>query len=111
MTRALLLLALAMCSLPAHGKTGNFLPMLASLFLAVPALLLAPAIAIAFSSPGATQKRPWVVASLALAVLSFGSLFWVVQAFHLMASTWWPSIYLWTVPGFLLWLAFRHANR
>jgi hypothetical protein len=96
---------------PAYAKTGNFLPLLASFFVAVPALLLVPVVAIAVSRPGPARKRPWIVASLALAVLSFGSLWWVVQTFHLMASTWWPSIYLWTVPGFLLWFAFRYANR
>lgn len=111
MKRVLLLLALGLCSLPAYAKTGNFLPMLASFFVAVPALLLVPVIAIAFARPGPARKRPWIVGSLALAVLSFGSLWWVVQTFHLMASAWWPSIYLWTVPGFLVWFAFWRANR
>jgi hypothetical protein len=109
--RYLFLAAGLMSAPPAYGKTGNFLPMLASLFLAVPALLLVPAIAIAFSTQGATRKRPWVIASLALAVLSFGSLWWAVQTFYLLASVWWPSIYLWTVPGFVLWFAFWRANR
>src|SRR5687768_13126455 len=94
MKRLVLLSAPILVSPPAYAKTGNFLPMLASFFIGVPALLLVPVIGIAVSRPGPARKRPWIVASLALAVLSFGSLWWAVQTFHLMASTWWPSIYL-----------------
>ena len=109
--RLLFFLALVLACAPAYAKTGNFLPMLLSFFLGVPALLLAPVIGIAVSRPGPARKGTWVIASLALAVLSFGSLWWTVQTYHLMASTRWPAIYLWTVPGFLMWFAFRRANR
>ena len=111
MKRLLLLLAVVVISPPAYAKTGNFLPMLASFFIGVPALLLAPAIGIAMMRPGPAPKRPWIVASPGLAVLSFGNLWWAMQTFHLMASSWWPSRYLWTVPNILLWCAFRFANR
>ena len=111
MKRLLLLLAVVVISPPAYAKTGNFLPMLASFFIGVPALLLAPAIGIAMMRPGPARKRPWIAASLVLAVVSFASLWWVVQTYHLMASSWWPTIYLWTVPNILLWFAFRYANR
>lgn len=109
--RLLFLLVVVVISQPAYAKTGNFLPMVASFFVGVPALLLVPVIGIAASRPGPARKRPWIVVSLALAVLSFGTLWWAVQTFHLLATPSWPSIYLWTVPSFLLWLAFRHANR
>jgi hypothetical protein len=92
MKRRLVLSAVVVFSSPAYAKTGNFLPMLASFFVGVPALLLVPAVAIALGRPGPARKRPWITASLALAVLFFGSLWWAVQTFHLMASTWWPSI-------------------
>ncbi len=111
MKRLLILLAVVVISPSAYAKTGNFLPMLASFFVGGPALLLAPANGIAIMRPGPARKRPGIVASLALAVLSFGTLWWVVQTYHLMASSWWPSIYLWTVPSILLWFAFRYANR
>ena len=111
MKRLLFFSVLAMIALPAYAKTGNFLPMLASFFIGVPALLLAPVIGIAIHRPGPARKRPWIVASLALAVLSFGSLWWAVQTYHLLASSWWPSIYFWAVPSFLLWFAFLYANR
>ena len=111
MERLFFLSVMAVISSPAYAKTGNFLPMLLSFFVGVPALLLAPVIGIVMMRPGPARKRPWIVASLALAVLSFGSLWWAVQTFDLMASSWWPSIYLWTVPSILLWFAFRYANR
>ena len=109
--RGLLGLLILLCAAPVYAKTGNFLPMLASFFIGVPALLLAPVIGIAIMRPGPARKRPWIVAALALAVLSFGTLWWAVQTFHLLASSGWPVIYLWAVPSILLWFAFRHANR
>jgi hypothetical protein len=111
MKRLLFLSAAAVLSTSAYAKTGNFMPMLLSFFVGVPALLLVPVIGIAVMRPGPARKRPWIVASMALAVLSFGSLWWVVQTFSLLASNWWESIYLWTVPGFILWVAFWRANR
>lgn len=92
---------------PARANTGNFLPQLAAVFILVPALLLAPAIAIAAGRQQRVRKAPWIVAALALAAVSFGSLWWAIRALELMAGPGWPVIYVWVSPGILLWLAFR----
>lgn len=99
--RLLIFLALAILSLPAHARTGDFLPQLVSIFIGVPVLLLLPALAIALATPGPARKLPWVA----------GALWWAVQAWHLMASVWWPLIYFPVLPGFVLLIAFRRANR
>jgi hypothetical protein len=91
---------------PVLAKTGNFLPILASFFIVIPALLLTPAIAIALGKQQRGQKAPWIVTSLILAVISFGSLWWATQKYELTVGSGWPVIYLWAVPGIFLWLAY-----
>jgi len=98
-------------ALPAHANTGNFLPQLTSIFILIPALLLAPTIAIAAGKRQRVRKAPWIIAALTLAVLCFGSLWWAIQVFELMAGPGWPVIYLWVLPGIILWLAFRRQVR
>jgi hypothetical protein len=109
--RRLFLAAMLACALPAQASTGNFLPQVASLFLVIPALLLAPAVAIAFSREQAERKRRWIIASVLLALLSFGSLYWAARVYSVLAGTSWPWVYLWVLPGFVLWVAFRRVNR
>jgi hypothetical protein len=111
MNRRLLLAAVLANPLPAYAATGNFLPMIGSLFVVVPALMLAPVIAIGVSAQGAARKSRWVIATLVLALISYASLLWVVKVFSLLASSYWPCIYLWILPGFILWFAYRRANR
>lgn len=96
---------------PALAKTGNFLPILASFFIVIPVLLLTPAIAIALGKQQRVRKAPWIAASLIVAVISFGSLWWATQAFELTVGSGWPVIYLWAVPGILLWLAYGWRAR
>ena len=102
--RAWLALAAGLaCATPAHAKTGNFLPMLLSLFVAVPVLLLVPPIAIACGNQEWKRKLPWLIASLVLGVLSFGSLIWAARTYSLLANSDWYLIYLWAVPPYVLW--------
>ena len=95
--------AFVLCALPAHAKTGNFLPMLLSFLFAIPALLLVPVIALACGRQEWKRKLPWVLASLAVAILSFASLWWATKTHALLANADWPVIYLWIVPAWILW--------
>jgi hypothetical protein len=91
------------CATPAHANTGNFMPLLLSFFVAVPALLLVPVIWIACGKQEWKRKLPWVIAALAVAVLSFGCLFWATKTYSLLANSDWYIIYLWAVPPYVLW--------
>ena len=77
--------------------------MLASVFIAIPVLLLVPAVAVACSSHERKRKLPWAAALLAVALLSFGSLFWAAKYHALLANSDWYIIYLWAIPPYVLW--------
>lgn len=91
------------CSAPAYAKTGNFLPLILSLLVAIPILQLVPAIAIACGRQEWKRKLPWAFAALAVALLSFGTLLWAARVYALLANSDWYIIYLWALPPYLLW--------
>jgi hypothetical protein len=62
----------------AHASTGNFMPIVLSVLIAIPLLLVA--------------------------VASFGSLWWAMAYHSLVSGQHWYVAYLWALPPYLFWI-------
>ena len=94
-------------ALPAQANSPNVLPILLTIFVLVPVLLLVPPIMIARHKQPGVRRRPWVLASIALLLFSFGSLFLALTDYKMAVGDGWVLAYLWPLPGFLLLVAFK----
>jgi len=97
----------------AHASTGNFMPIVLSVLIAIPLLLLVPAIAIACRSAYTWDARKrWAGGALLVAVASFGSLWWAMAYHSLVSGQHWYVAYLWALPPYLFWIyAARQMKR
>jgi hypothetical protein len=104
-TRArVLALAAVLLAEPAHASTGNFMPMLGSFFIVIPALLLIPPTVIACRTAYTWQHRSrWAGFALLIGAASFATLWWAAAEHSILARQDWYIVYAWVLPSYLFW--------